>query len=103
LLFEGNTGSLIENAKGGSAGDTIIANQAANQLTGNGGADIFKWTASGDSGTGAAADTILDFLRGTDKIDLSAIDANPATGADDAFAFIGTAAFHNVAARCATT
>ena len=78
-------------------GDTIIANQAANHLTGNGGADIFKWTASGDAGTGAIADTILDFLRGTDKIDLSAIDANPATGVDDAFAFIGTAAFHNVA------
>ncbi|HEV7660388.1 MAG TPA: M10 family metallopeptidase C-terminal domain-containing protein [Allosphingosinicella sp.] len=97
LLFEGNTASLIENAKGGSAGDTLIANQVANQLTGNGGADIFKWAASGDSGTGAAADHILDFLRGTDKIDLSAIDANPATGVDDAFAFIGTAAFHNVA------
>jgi Ca2+-binding RTX toxin-like protein len=97
LLFEGDTASLIENAKGGSAGDTLIANQAANNLTGNGGADIFKWAASGDSGTGAAADHILDFLRGTDKIDLSAIDANPATGADDAFAFIGTTAFHNVA------
>jgi Ca2+-binding RTX toxin-like protein len=97
LLFEGNTASLIENAKGGSAGDTIIANQAANGLTGNGGADIFKWAASGDAGTGQQADHILDFLRGTDKIDLSAIDANPATGVDDAFAFIGTATFHNVA------
>ncbi|MEA3015116.1 MAG: serralysin [Sphingomonadales bacterium] len=97
LLFEGNTASLIENAVGGSGGDTLIANQAANHLTGNGGADIFKWAASGDAGTGALADTILDFLRGTDKIDLSAIDANPATGADDAFAFIGTTAFHNAA------
>jgi serralysin len=97
LLFQGNPASLIENAMGGSADDTLIANQAANHLTGNGGADIFKWAASGDAGTGAQADTILDFVRGTDKIDLSAIDANPATGADDAFAFIGTAAFHNVA------
>jgi serralysin len=99
LLFEGNTSSLIENAIGGAGGDVIIANQAANRLTGNGGADAFTWTASGDAGIGDLADTILDFLRGTDKIDLSAIDAVPATGADDPFGFIGTGAFTNVAGQ----
>jgi len=97
LLFEGNTASLIENAIGGASGDVLIANQAANQLRGNGGADAFSWMASGDAGTGVLADTILDFLRGTDRIDLSEIDANPATGAPDPFTFIGTAAFHFVA------
>jgi len=97
LLYQGNTASLIENASGSQAVDTIIANQVANHLTGNGGADVFKWSASGDSAPGAAADTIMDFLSGTDHLDLSAIDANPATGSNDAFTFIGTSAFHNVA------
>ena len=46
LLYEGNTASLIENAIGGSGDDTLIANQAANQLTGNGGADTFMWYAA---------------------------------------------------------
>ncbi|HEV2816696.1 MAG TPA: DVUA0089 family protein, partial [Allosphingosinicella sp.] len=97
LLYQGNTASLIENASGSQAVDTIIANQVANHLTGNGGADNFKWAASTDSAPGAAADTIMDFLSGTDHIDLSLIDANPATGGNDAFTFIGTSAFHNVA------
>ncbi|HVQ07440.1 MAG TPA: M10 family metallopeptidase C-terminal domain-containing protein [Allosphingosinicella sp.] len=97
LLFEGNTASLIENAIGGASGDFLIANQAANQLRGNGGGDAFIWKASGDAGTGVLADTILDFLPGVDRIDLSEIDAIPATGAPDNFTFIGTAAFHNVA------
>ena len=97
LLFEGDTASLIENAIGGAGDDTLIANQAANQLTGNGGADIFKWMSTGDAGTGALADTIADFLRGTDKIDLAAIDADPARRRRQAFTFIGTSAFHNVA------
>jgi Ca2+-binding RTX toxin-like protein len=99
LMYQGNTASLIENAKTGSGADTLIANQVANQLTGGGGADTFKWMASGDAGTGALADTLLDFLSGSDKIDLSAIDANPATGGNDAFTFLGTGAFSNVAGQ----
>ena len=75
--------------------DEFRANQAANHLTGNGGADTFKWMAAGDDGTGALADTIMDFVRGTDRIDLSRIDTNPATPADDPFAFLGTGAFTN--------
>jgi serralysin len=97
LLFQGNPASLIENAIGSQTPDTIIANQAANHLTGNGGADTFKWMASTDAGTGSQADTITDFVSGTDHVDLSPIDANPGTGSNDAFTFIGTSAFHNVA------
>ncbi len=37
LLFEGDRDSLIENAIGGSGADTLIANQAANRLTGGSG------------------------------------------------------------------
>ena len=46
---------------------------------------------------GAFADTIVDLVRGADKIDLSAIDAIAGTSANDGFAFIGTEAFHNIA------
>ena len=70
-------GTVIENANGGSAADTIIGNDAANILRGNGGndtltgglgadtltggdgADIFIDTAAGLNG-----DTITDFARG---------------------------------------
>jgi serralysin len=97
LLFQGNTASLIENASGSQTTDTIIANQVANHLTGNGGADTFKWMASGDAGTGGAADTIMDFASGSDRIDLSSIDANPVTAGDQGFSFIGTAAFNHSA------
>jgi len=60
-------------------------------LTGGSGADVFKFRHA-DLGKGFF-DTITDFTRGTDKIDLKAIDANVATSADDAFTFIGNAAF----------
>ena len=43
-------------------------------------------------------DVLLDFTSGVDRIDLSAIDAIAGT-ADDAFAFIGTAAFSNQAGQ----
>ena len=93
LLFKGDTRSLIENAIGGSATtDVIIANQAANRLTGGGGADTFHWMASTRRRArraGRHASPIS--LRGTDRIDLSSIDAIPATGGTiDDFAFIGT-------------
>jgi len=99
LMFEGNTDSLIENAIGGLGVDSFTANQVANQFRGNGGADIFRWASTGDAGTGPLADTILDFESGfgKDKIDFRDLDANPATAAHDAFSFIGTSAFHNVA------
>jgi len=98
-MYQGNTASLIENAAGGSSSDTSIANHVANSLTGNAGADTFTWKAGTDAGVGAAADTITDFLSGTDKIRLSDIDANPGTGGDDAFTFIGTGAFTSTAGQ----
>jgi len=46
--------------------------------------------------TVAASDTILDFNMG-DVINLSLIDANALTGGNQAFSFIGNAAFSNTA------
>ncbi len=99
LLYEGNTASAIENAIGGGGADTLIANLVANQLRGNGGADTFRWMATGDAGTGVLADTVLDFASGSDRIDLSNLDAQPGTAGQQDFAFIGTGAFTNVAGQ----
>ncbi|QGF91731.1 matrixin family metalloprotease [Pseudomonas sp. CFSAN084952] len=83
-------GVTIENALGGSGNDVIIGNQVANtikggagndliyggggadQLWGDAGSDTFVYGASSDSRPGAA-DKILDFTSGSDKIDLSGI------------------------------
>ena len=66
-------------------------------MVGGAGADTFVYTAVSNSTAGVATrDTINGFDCGAvqDLIDLSAIDANRLTaGVNDAFSFIGTAAF----------
>ncbi len=93
LLHDGDPRSLIENAIGGSGGDTLIANAAANRLTGGGAVDIFRWDAAADLGLGSGVDIVTDFVSGIDKIDLVRIDGQVSTPVDDGFQFIGTAAF----------
>ena len=63
-------------------------------LTGGTGGDRFAFAATGDSAVGANADRITDFSRAEgDRIDLSAIDANSVAAGNQAFSFIGGAAF----------
>lgn len=79
---------------GGNGGpDTLTGGQGADTLTGGLGIDRFRYTAASDSGLGNQADRIVDFVRGTDKIDFSALDADAVTPDDQAFAFLGAAAF----------
>jgi serralysin len=118
-------GAWIENAIGGAGNDVISGNSASNRLQGGGGddwlnglagtdraeggagADVFVFSAAGHSlgyrlrsdGAKGTPDALLDFTSGVDRIDLSAIDAIAGTVADDAFAFIGTAAFTNQAGQ----
>jgi hypothetical protein len=70
-LMENNIGiaigAVIENAIGGEGNDRINGNQADNELTGNGGADVFIFADDG------SIDTILDFESGVDKIDLTEV------------------------------
>jgi Ca2+-binding RTX toxin-like protein len=73
---------------GGAGNDTLIGGAGADSLTGGLGNDVFRFTASGDLGRGAARDVITDFARGVDRIDLSAMDTNPAVAGDQAFALV---------------
>jgi Ca2+-binding RTX toxin-like protein len=68
---------------------------AADTLTGGEGADTFRFLNAISSPFGLAQrDTITDFTRGTDKIDLSYFfDVNLLVNADVTFTFIGRAAF----------
>ena len=119
LLYNGDTRSLIENAVGGSGNDKLTGNHAANLLKGGAGADrlsglggsdildggagadfllggagadVFNFNSTQDSPTNAR-DTIQDFVRGSEHIDLHNIDANTALAGDQGFLFIGGSPF----------
>ncbi|WP_375293461.1 hypothetical protein [Novosphingobium sp. G106] len=78
----------------GSAGDDHIdGGLGTDVLTGGAGNDTFVFTAAGHTKNGGAfADHITDFALG-DLIDLSTIDANGTLAGNQAFTFIGEAAF----------
>ena len=96
LTGEGGRDILV----GGAGEDTITGGGVADTLTGGTGADLFVLTALADSGiTITLRDSITDFLSGTDVMDLSLIDANSVLAGNQAFAFIGSAAFSNVAGQ----
>lgn len=81
---------------GGTGNDRLVGGQGWDWLTGDAGADIFEYRAIGDSTPNANRDRITDFELDIDRIDLSAIDANPFIRGNQAFSFIGTAAFSAV-------
>lgn len=88
-IFSGNGGDTIY----GGAGDDIISGRGGRDtLYGGGGNDSYLYTNLSDS-TPDLYDMLADFRLG-DSIDLSRLDAVPG-GADDAFNFIGAAAFSN--------
>ena len=96
--LRGNGGNDVLNGKAGD--DTLIGGTGADSLVGEGGADVFVFTAVADSRPGQAnRDFINGFERGIDRIDLSLIDANSGTADNDAFTFIGNAAFSGVAGQ----
>ena len=110
--LDGFVGNDFVNGRGGN--DILIGDGGADVLIGGAGADSIdcyflalgndfardtvRYSAVSESGTGGATrDTILSFTRGAaataDRIDLSAIDANPTLAGNQAFLFIGTTAF----------
>lgn len=80
--------------EGGAGNDVIIGGHGRDLLRGGAGADVFVYEATSDSTPFLAGrDRIADFDVASDRIDLTAVDARPATPALDGFVFIGTAAF----------
>lgn len=84
---------------GGAGDDRLTGGNGADLLGGGAGADVFVFGRSSDSGVGPSADVISDFASGVDRIDLSAIDADPLVDGDQTFAYLGTAAFGAVAGQ----
>ncbi|HEY0625549.1 MAG TPA: M10 family metallopeptidase [Allosphingosinicella sp.] len=98
-------GTIIEDGRAGSGNDRLTGNQVANRLDAGAGNDILNGGAGNDILIGGAGqdrfivsdtggiDTILDFVSGTDRIDLRPFDTDPATAGDQGFTFIGNGAF----------
>jgi Bacterial Ig domain/RTX calcium-binding nonapeptide repeat (4 copies) len=88
-------GTLGDFINGGGGDDKIIGFGGADTITGGSGADQFRYLLTSDSGFGAARDRITDFVSGSDRLNFSFFDADPLTAGDQAFNFVGTAAFSN--------
>jgi Ca2+-binding RTX toxin-like protein len=85
--------ALANRIDGGNQSDWLLGGGGQDTMVGGTGADIFVYSAVGES-TVAAMDTIVDFTRfQSDKLDVSRIDANVALEGNQAFTFIGSAAF----------
>ncbi|MGK9234915.1 hypothetical protein KXS07_24420 [Inquilinus limosus] len=108
----------IENISGSQGNDSLVGHSGANTLqgwngndvltgaggkdllTGGGGADRFVYGSVAQSPVGAGADVITDFSHAqADRVDLAAVDASTAAAGDQAFTFIGTAAYTGVAGQ----
>jgi Ca2+-binding RTX toxin-like protein len=94
-------GAGNDTLNGGDGNDTLIGGAGSDILNGGAGNDRFDFDAVSDSPAGPALrDSILGgFTHGFDRIDLSTIDANTLVGGNQAFSFIGSAAFSGVAGQ----
>lgn len=88
-------GAGIDYILGGDGNDVLTGGAARDIMSGGAGIDRFDYNAIAETGTTAATrDTILDFVHGQDKIDLSTMDANPGGGtSNDTFVFLTTGGF----------
>jgi Ca2+-binding RTX toxin-like protein len=86
---------------GGVGNDRLIGGVGSDILNGGAGNDRFDFDLVSDSPAGPASrDSIVGgFSHGFDLIDLATIDANTLVGGDQAFSFIGSAAFSGVAGQ----
>ena len=92
--LRGNGGD--DSLSGGAGADLIVGASGADTMTGGTEADNFR-IGYFESGTGSGADRITDFEQGVDLIDISGWDANTGVAGDQAFSFVGSAAFSSTA------
>lgn len=106
-------GTIIEDGKTGAGNDILLGNAVDNRLEAGAGNDSLNGAAGNDTLFGGAGndvfvvntlggtDTIGDFVRGEDRLDLRGIDAVTG-GSDNAFAFLGEAQFTGTAGELRT-
>jgi len=91
-----NGGSGADTIVGAAGNDLLIGGAGRDSLTGGAGNDTFDFNRLSDTGiTTSTWDIITDFVRGQDRIDLSTLDANTSTTANEAFTSViaSTASF----------
>jgi Ca2+-binding RTX toxin-like protein len=85
--------------RGGAGNDRLHGGALGDRLTGGTGADLFQYTGltggpfGSDGSVGATRDTITDFTKGQDRIDVRLIDANAVSSGVQDFTFIGSSGF----------
>ena len=101
-ILIGNGGSDVmlgrggaDQMNGGAGNDFLTGGGGGDKMTGGAGADTFIFTLLTDSF--GRKDRITDFAAGLDDIRLTLIDAIVGTAVNDAFTFVGTAAFGTTA------
>jgi Ca2+-binding RTX toxin-like protein len=97
LLGQGGNDKLF----GFSGSDSLIGGSGADTLVGGSEADTFRFFREDESPTGfSSRDVINDFSHAQgDKIDLGVIDADPSTGTNDVFTFLGKDGFLDAPAQ----
>lgn len=102
----------FENILGGQFDDSLRGDGVANVIEGGIGRDVlrggtgndtFVYRSVDDSTVAIDGRDLIADLTAGDRIDLSAIDANSSLASDQAFTFIGTASFSNVAGQLRAT
>lgn len=103
VIVGSGVNAIVNILNGGAGNDRITGGFGVDQLIGGAGSDVFIYTSTDDLGAVFAlnnstalatqAERIQDFTQGQDRIDLSAIDARVGTTGNQAFNFLGTAAF----------
>ena len=83
--IKGNNGN--DTIYGSAAADLIVGGAGADILYGNSGADKFDYNAASES-RGTGRDRLMDFQPGSDRIDLSTLDAATGTSGNQAFNFV---------------
>ena len=89
-VLKGSNGNNI--LDGGAGNDILQGGLGADILTGGRGADTFVYTLTQDSLL-TARDSILDFVRGEDKLDFRQLDANSTISGLQHFSFIDSELF----------
>lgn len=89
-ILDGDAGN--DRIDAGDGADTLIGGAGKDTLVGGAGTDTFVFVQASHSATTAqTADVIVDFVQGTDKIDLSQIDASSILSGNNDFVWLGAA------------